>query len=390
MADEPERTTPLPVEIAHPWQNGPAELIFHGIQHMHRQRWDFDRRIAFLQFDLGIETLFKTFLLLDPEITAAKTSHSARRKIADEGTFYELVRGVREAAPDRVSADDAHHLLHYHDVRNRLYHRGNGITVPEHDVRDYARLCVKLLRNLLDVDLADTLLARERQLEREHQIRALQNEIGEEREAIRKFATYLIDEIAPDLRRQEYDEIGFSDVLYEQYPDDEWPYISGWLDELFEQVVRNEAALENLRAYSDWNKGRILLDAWKRDDMSAIDIYAVDLTVLYLGIIKASRLADIYQRDIVIFKEAAGFPSRVDHPDLVTVDDITGHKGYSEGTALDEALVVGSRYVSALINVQKALMQSLSKLNPSFHGQLVSDFNRIMDYARFSSRFGDE
>ena len=106
----------------HPWQDGPAELITHGLQHMHLNREDFDRRMAFLLFDLGIETLFKTFLLLDKGASGAEGSYTVRSKAATSESFHEIVEGTRTAAPDRLSDDDAKHVLHYHDIRNRLYH----------------------------------------------------------------------------------------------------------------------------------------------------------------------------------------------------------------------------------------------------------------------------
>lgn len=138
----------------HPWQDGPAELIAHGLQHMLQNREDFDRRMAFLLFDLGVETLLKTFLLLDTNASGAAGSHTARSNAATSEKFHEIVEGTRIASQGRLSDADAQHILHYHDIRNRIYHRGNGITVPEHHVREYGTLAVHLLHALLNIDLA--------------------------------------------------------------------------------------------------------------------------------------------------------------------------------------------------------------------------------------------
>jgi hypothetical protein len=79
-------------QIQHPWQNGPTELIEYAIQHLHRET-DFDKRLAFLLLDVGIETLFKTFLTLPTEVTHAQGNFSERKEAA-EGNFYELIRGI--------------------------------------------------------------------------------------------------------------------------------------------------------------------------------------------------------------------------------------------------------------------------------------------------------
>jgi hypothetical protein len=70
-------------KIRHPWQSGPTELISHAIEHLHN-RTEFDNRIAFLLFDVGVETLFKTFLMLPDEVTGAKTSFQKRKDAANE------------------------------------------------------------------------------------------------------------------------------------------------------------------------------------------------------------------------------------------------------------------------------------------------------------------
>ena len=218
----------------HPWQDGPAELIAHGLQHLDQNREDFDRRMAFLLFDLGVETLFKTFLLLDKSASGADGSYTARNRAATSESFHEIVEGTHAAAPDRLSADDAKHVLHYHDIRNRLYHRGNGITVPAHHVREYAELAVRLLRDLLAIDLAGFM--REPDLKREEQ-KALAEKKREEQEVlaekkrqvraklkeIDEIVRDIVDLLAPRLLRQRtwqwFDETFRSQLIRPLTPD---------------------------------------------------------------------------------------------------------------------------------------------------------------------------
>lgn len=145
----------MTVVTQHPWQNGPKELIEYALQHLHKET-DFDQRIAFLLLDVGVETLFKTFLTLPDGVTGAQTSFHKRNE-ASKGSFHELVSGVEAAAPSRLQGCNLHHVQFYHDLRNKLYHQGNGITVPTKNAKGYAELAVRLLKALLDVDLTEVL-----------------------------------------------------------------------------------------------------------------------------------------------------------------------------------------------------------------------------------------
>ena len=139
----------------HPWQHGPTELISYALEHMHGDT-DFDRRLAFLLLDVGVETLFKTYLTLPEEVTGTAMPFG-KRKDAAEGNFHELVRGISVAAGARLAGYNLAHVQFYHDLRNKLYHQGNGVTVPTNQVKSYAELATNLLGVLLDVDLSEQL-----------------------------------------------------------------------------------------------------------------------------------------------------------------------------------------------------------------------------------------
>ena len=186
----------------HPWQDGPAELIAHGLQHLDQNREDFDRRMAFLLFDLGIETLFKTFLLLDENASGAEGKYKDREKAATHESFHDIVKGTRTATPDRLSAEDVQHLGHFHEIRNRLYHRGNGITVPEHHVREYAELAVRLLRDLLDIDLGYFMRESDRRREEQEAIAERKRAVRAKLKEIDEIVRDIVDLLAPRLLRQ--------------------------------------------------------------------------------------------------------------------------------------------------------------------------------------------
>jgi hypothetical protein len=224
MAEGPEITerfsmpspiTKYEIKIEHPWQNGPAELIGQALDHLHANT-DFDLRIAFLLLDVGVETLFKTYLTIPDKVTGIKGAFTKRKKAA-EGTlphkptqepepiitmdtdpkFHDLVMAVSELVPDQTIKlkYDWSHIEFYHGLRNKLYHQGNGITVTPEQVKGYAVLAVDLLKDLLKVDLLDVLRLPE--IEREKQsVRAKKlQEIEEQKKKILSLRTQL-NEIA--------------------------------------------------------------------------------------------------------------------------------------------------------------------------------------------------
>jgi hypothetical protein len=184
----------MAVVTQHPWQNGPAELVSYALEHLHREN-DFDQRIAFLLLDIAVETLFKTFLTLPDEVTGARTKYHVRREAA-EGNFHQLVKGVQDAAADRLKEGlNLDHVRFYHDLRNKLYHQGNGITVPTEKAKAYAELAVGLLSALLEVDLTTKL--RQPEIERTllHQVQEVQQGLSRFREDV----AFVIEKMEPGL-----------------------------------------------------------------------------------------------------------------------------------------------------------------------------------------------
>ena len=143
-------------KIQHPWQVGPTELIDFALERMHKGS-DFDRRLAFLILDVGVETLFKTYLNLPDSVTQFRIKRS-ERNAALEGNFHELLRGVQSSEPQRASSINFAHIEHYHNLRNTLYHQGNQVTtIPMSQLEGYAKLAVTLLKTYLEVDLSRNL-----------------------------------------------------------------------------------------------------------------------------------------------------------------------------------------------------------------------------------------
>lgn len=140
-------------EPKHPWDVGPTELISFALEHMHGGS-DFNRRLSFLILDVGVETLLKTFLSLPARVTGAVTSYT-KKQAAIDGSFNDLINGISEAIPKRIEVLNLDYVMFYHGIRNTLYHQGTTVgTVTQYQLTGYAQLAVRLLKELLDIDLS--------------------------------------------------------------------------------------------------------------------------------------------------------------------------------------------------------------------------------------------
>jgi len=141
------------VEPELPWQIGPTELISFALERMYKGT-DFDRRLAFLILDVGVETLLRTFLLLPHRVTDVRMPRQTLKNAAS-GNFHEMAKIVWEAASDRLRQADLYNLEFFHGVRNALYHQGNYVlAVGVEQLRGYSNLAVRLLEVLLKVNLS--------------------------------------------------------------------------------------------------------------------------------------------------------------------------------------------------------------------------------------------
>lgn len=137
-----------------PWAHGPAELFRHAESH-YQDTSDTDRRLAMIGFDNAIEVCIDAFVGLDPrhrggyEITRVERE-AVLRNYHTKINFLERYLAERGRLPDDVSFDE---VIWYHQLRNELYHSGNGM-IPERQhvlgIRDAARA---VFRALFDRDV---------------------------------------------------------------------------------------------------------------------------------------------------------------------------------------------------------------------------------------------
>ena len=143
------------MDTPHPWQVTPTELLKQAIRFLHDET-EVNRQIAYLLTDVGVETMFKTYLLLPDSITGAKVDYYNREK-ATESNFHILVETVKEAAEDRITGINIENVKYYHTIRNKLYHQGDGIVPVSTNAENYLKVATELLFCLLDVDIRNML-----------------------------------------------------------------------------------------------------------------------------------------------------------------------------------------------------------------------------------------
>lgn len=183
----------------HPWQRGPRELLQFAIT-AYASPDEAGRRISFLLMDVCVETTLRTFLGLPVKISGSAKGYLDLKQYVN-GKFHDLTKGIEAAAPGRIPDNELHHLRFYHNVRNRLYHEGNGITIPEEHVRGYGTLAAKLLKELLEID-GHAMLPRawkQADLTQVHSLDEMRRELERELDQFENAINAVMEKVAPKM-----------------------------------------------------------------------------------------------------------------------------------------------------------------------------------------------
>jgi len=134
--------------------NGPFELVRHAHGHLVAGN-DTDRRIALIGFDNAIEVCVDVFLRLHPRQRGGLEFERDRVDKAGRNYFTKLEfldehvakQGIKLKVPFEA-------VLWYHQLRNELYHSGNGM-VPEILVVEGSRdAAISVFAALFQVDIS--------------------------------------------------------------------------------------------------------------------------------------------------------------------------------------------------------------------------------------------
>lgn len=147
-----------------PWARGPFELIRHAESHL-RIGSDFDKRIALIGFDNAVEVAITTFLQLHPRQRGGLQyrREDVEKWLANYHTkldfFFDhfLKVGTSGNIPIPITVDE---VIWFHNLRNELYHSGNGFVPEEHCLKGARSAALSVLSALFDLD-AEAVLERQ-------------------------------------------------------------------------------------------------------------------------------------------------------------------------------------------------------------------------------------
>lgn len=139
-----------------PWAHGPAELFRHADEHLVADG-DTDRRLAMIGFDNAIEVCVDTFVGLHPRNRGGYEIPREAREVALRNYHTKLAFLETYAAERALSLDDVpiDAVVWYHQLRNELYHSGNGMTPERQHVIGIRNAARGVFRALFNCDVAE-------------------------------------------------------------------------------------------------------------------------------------------------------------------------------------------------------------------------------------------
>jgi hypothetical protein len=137
-----------------PWMRGPFELIRHAAGHL-QANGDTDRRISLIGFDNAIEVSIDVYVRLHPKLRSGLTIEreeieAAQRNYHAKIEFLDKHVQARQI-PLSVPVDE---IVWYHQLRNELYHSGNGMVPEEHVIIGACRAALAVFRALFGLDVS--------------------------------------------------------------------------------------------------------------------------------------------------------------------------------------------------------------------------------------------
>jgi len=144
-----------------PWQIAPYELLKHGEQHR-ESGGSFDLRMALISYDNAIELSITTYLDLHPDqrsnvqlprdqVEKWKRNYHSKLQFLEEHVIKTLSQSMEI---DRCD------IIHFHTVRNKLYHEGGAFVPHSEHVAGIRAASLWIFSILFEMD-AEVLLAKE-------------------------------------------------------------------------------------------------------------------------------------------------------------------------------------------------------------------------------------
>ena len=136
-----------------PWVYGPLELIKHAEEHQ-QANGDFDRRMALIGYDNAIEVSISTYLQLHPSQRggAEYTKEHVKQWLTNYHSLLDFFFGEFMETSSQTPPIARQAFLHYHNLRNNLYHEGRNFVPPERDIQGARAAALYIFSTLFNVN----------------------------------------------------------------------------------------------------------------------------------------------------------------------------------------------------------------------------------------------
>jgi hypothetical protein len=140
-----------------PWMRGPYELIRHANGHL-IDGGDTDRRLALIGFDNAIEVSIDAFIRLHPKLRNGLTlsKEEVDRALKNYHSKIEFLDGYLAADTSKINIP-IDSVVWYHQLRNELYHTGNGMVPENHVLKGSRAAAIQVFNALFKVDITEML-----------------------------------------------------------------------------------------------------------------------------------------------------------------------------------------------------------------------------------------
>jgi hypothetical protein len=124
------------MELIAPWIYGLLELMKHADEHQ-QANGEFDRRIALTGYDNAIEVSISTYLQLHPTQRGGKPypKEQVDKWLMSYHSMIDFFFDEFVVTLGQTSTVVKQSIIHYHNLRNDIYHKGKTLVPTERDIK---------------------------------------------------------------------------------------------------------------------------------------------------------------------------------------------------------------------------------------------------------------
>jgi hypothetical protein len=141
------------MEPIEPWIYGLLELMKHAEEHQ-QANGEFDRRIALIGYDNAIEVSISTYLQLHPTQRGGVSypNEQVNKWLMNYHGMLDFFFDEFMVTSDRASDVTKQTIIHYHSLRNDLYHKGKALVPTERDIQGAHTAAIHIFSTLFNTN----------------------------------------------------------------------------------------------------------------------------------------------------------------------------------------------------------------------------------------------